>query len=171
MFSCFRIPCVFVHLTYCVHFVIPQFAFCALAYLACFHVFAFSCVSHFHASRIFHAFHISDSSHFHASHILRAFCDPTQFVFHTLTYLVGFAFPHILHFAFLHSRVFHALTYATACLPRIHRIPFTCPVLILQDPLVHISLCFTCITSYMSLHSHLCSLISLCVYITSPLYV
>jgi hypothetical protein len=85
-----------------------------------------------------------------------------------------------LHFAFLrilhilqssHSRVFRTLTCTTMCLPRIHRILFTCPVLILQGPLVHISLCFTCIISYMSLHSHLCSLILLCVYITSPLYV
>jgi hypothetical protein len=117
-------------------------------------------VSHFCTS---HIFHVSDSSRFHASHILRMSRNPTQFVIHALTYLAGFAFPHISH-----SRVFRASTCATARLPGIHRIPFTCLVLILQGPLVRISLCFTCITSYMSLHSHLCSFISLCVYITSP---
>jgi hypothetical protein len=63
------------------------------------------------------------------------------------------------------------LMHTTTCLPRIHSIPFACPVLILQGPLVRISLCFTCIISYLSLHFHLCSLISLFVYITSPLYV
>jgi hypothetical protein len=73
---------------------------------------------------------------------------------HTFCILAFFVFLHVFaHFAFLHSRVFCALTRATACLPRIHCIPFTCPVLILQGPLVHISLCFTHITSYMSLHS------------------
>jgi len=131
----------------------------------------FSRISHF---RTFHAFHVSDTSRFRASHILRAFCDPTQFAFCALAYLACFAFLcilHILHFAFLHSCVFCALTHATAHLPRIRHIPFACPVLILQGPLVHISLCFIRITSYMSLHFHLCSLISLCVYITSPLYV
>jgi len=75
-------------------------------------------------------------------------------------------------------RIFPFLHFCASCifcatmrLPRIHHIPFACPVLILQGPLVRISLCFIHITSYMSLHSHLCSLISLCVYITSPLYV
>jgi hypothetical protein len=138
---------------------------------ATFAIFAFSHISRFHASHIFHAFCISDTSRFRASHILRTFHDPTQFAFCVLTYLAHFVFSHISHFAFSHSRIFRALTRATAHLPRIHRIPFACPVLILQGPLVRISLCFTCITSYMSLHSHLCSLISLCVYITSPLYV
>jgi len=120
----------------------------------------------FQIPRVFRAFCVSDSLHFHASHILRTFHDPTQFVIRALTYLAGFMFLHISH-----SRVFHTLTCATTHLPGIHCIPFACPVLILQGPLVHISLCFTRITSYMSLHSHLCSLISLCVYITSPLYV
>jgi hypothetical protein len=136
-------------------------------------MFAFSCTLHCHT------FRVSDTLHFCASHILHAFCNPTQFTFCALAYLTCFVFSHISHFAFLHishftfshSRIFCALTRATACLPRIHHIPFTCPVLILQGPLVHISLCFTHITSYMSLHSHLCSLISLCVHITSPLYV
>jgi hypothetical protein len=109
----------------------------------------FSHVSHFRASRVFCAFCISDSSHFHTSHILRTFHNPTQFVICTLRYLVGFAFPHISH-----SRVFCALTCTTTHLPGIHHILFTCPVLILQGPLMHISLCFTYITSYISLHSH-----------------
>jgi hypothetical protein len=109
---------------------------------------------------IFCIFAFSHISHFRIPH---AFCDLTHFAFHVLTYLA--------HFMFSHSRVFCALTRATTCLPRIHPILFACPVLILQGPLVCISLCFTRITSYMSLHSHLCSLILLCVYITSPLYV
>jgi len=151
--------------------------FTSFAYIARFAFSHFSHVSHSHVFRVFHAFvfqiphvfcafHISDSSRFHASHILHTFRDPTQFIIRTLAYLAGFTFPHILH-----SRVFRTLTCATARLPGIHRILFACPVLILQGPLVRISLCFTRITSYMSLHSHLCSLISLCVYITSPLYV
>jgi len=122
--------------------------------------------SRFSRFRIYRAFRVSDSSRFHASHILRTSRNPTQFVIHALAYLTGFAFPHISH-----SRVFRASTCATAHLPGIHRISFACPVLILQGPLVRISPCFTRITSYMSLHSHLCSFISLCVYITSPLYV
>jgi len=139
--------------------------FRVFTYIVC---FTFLHVLRFHASRVFR---VSDFLRFHASHILRTFCDPTQFIFHALAYLVGFVFPRISHFAFLHSHIFCALTCATPCLPGIHCIPFACPVLILQGPLVRISLCFTCIISHMSLHSHLCSLISLCVYITSPLYV
>jgi len=131
-----------------------------------FHIYRMFCVFTSHVFRIFCAFHVSDSSRFHAFHILHTFCDPTQFIIHALAYLAGFAFLHISH-----SCIFCTLTCATARLPGIHHIPFTCPVLILRGPLVHISLCFTRITSYMSLHSHLCSLISLCVYITSLLYV
>jgi hypothetical protein len=144
---------------------------------ATFAIFAFSrfCASRVsRAFRVFthlmyftsRAFRVSDSSRFHASHKLCTSRDPTQFVIRALAYLVGFAFPHISH-----SRVFCASTCTTPRLPGIHRFPFACPVLILQGPLVHISLCFTRITSHMSLHSHLCSFISLCVYITSPLYV
>jgi len=123
---------------------------------ATFAIFAISHILHFTHS------HILCVSHFHI------FRNPTHFAFCALTYL---AFSHISHFTFSHSRVFCALTHATARFPRICRIPFTCPILILQGPLVRISLCFTRITSDMSLHSHLCSLILLWVYITSPLYI
>jgi hypothetical protein len=142
---------------------------CDFRVFACFVFSHFLHVLRFRASHVFHVFRtfrISDSSRFCTSHILRTSCNPTQFIIRALAYLAGFTFPHISH-----SRIFHASTCATARLPWIHRIPFACPVLILQGPLVRISLCFTCITSYMSLHSHLCSFISLCVYITSPLYV
>jgi hypothetical protein len=104
--------------------------------------------------------------------------------FHIFTYLVHFALSHFCSFcvfAFscmlhiscsLRSRIFFCtLTCTTVRLPRVHRIPFAYPVLILQGPLVCILLCFTHIISYMSLHFHVCLLISLCVYITSPLYV
>jgi hypothetical protein len=130
--------------------------------------FAFCIFSHF-AYFVFHAFCISDSSRFHASHKLCTSRDPTQFVICALAYLAGFAFSRISRIS--HSHVFRASTCATMRLPGINHIPFTCPVLILQGPLVHISLGFTCIISHMSLHSHLCSFSSLCVYITSPLYV
>jgi hypothetical protein len=113
--------------------------------------------------------YISRLSRISCSHFFRAFRVPTQFAIRALTYLAGFAFLRILRIS--HSRVFHASTCTTAHLPGIHRIPFACPVLILQGPLVRISLGFTCIISHMSLHSHLCPFISLCVYITSPLYV
>jgi len=145
-FAIFALSCILRFCIYCV--------FCVFVFFACF------------AFQIPRAFCISDSLHFHASPILRTFRDPTQFVIRALAYLVGFVFPHISH-----SCIFRAWTCATARLLGIHCIPFACPVLILQGPLVRISLCFTRITSYMSLHSHLCWLISLCVYITSPLYV
>jgi len=143
--------------------------FCAFRIFAHITHFAFSHISHISHSHVFRTFHVSDSSRFRASHELCTSRVPTQFAICTLAYLVGFAFSCILRIS--HSHVFRASTCATARLPGIHRIPFTCPVLILQGPLMHISLCFTRIPSYMSLHSHLCSFISLCVYITSPLYV
>jgi hypothetical protein len=156
--SCFRASRVFhISCILCFQHILCISHFAFSAYLMHFVYFA-SC-----------AFCVSDSSRFHASHKLCTSCDPTQFVIHALAYLAGFAFPHISCIS--HSRVFRASTCATAHLPGIHCIPFACPVLILQGPLVHISLCFTRITSYISLHSHLCSFISLCVYITSPLYV
>jgi len=142
--------------------------------LAC---FAFSRVSHSRVFRILacfasRAFRVSDSLRFHASHELCTSRDPTQFVICALAYLAGFVFSRISCIShILHSRVFRTSTCATARLPGIHRILFACPVLILQGPLVHISLGFTRIISHMSLHSHLCSFISLSVYITSPLYV
>jgi len=130
---------------------------------AIFAYFAF-CISHFriiHISHFSRISHISHISRFHSSH----------FVHSHILWVSRFRVFHISHFMFSHSCIFCALTHATARLPRIHRIPFACPVLILQGPLVRISLCFTRITSYMSLHSHLCSLILLCIYITSPLYI
>jgi hypothetical protein len=84
--------------------------FRVFTYITC---FTFSHVSCFHAS---HIFCISDFSHFHASHILCTFCNPTQFVFCALAYLVGFTFPRISHFVFLHSRIFalwHVLPHAS----------------------------------------------------------
>jgi hypothetical protein len=133
---------VFALFTYLAHFVIPHI----------------SHISHFHISHIFTYLTFSHISHFHISHIF--------------TYLT---FSHISHFhtnCIFHAlHVFCTLMYATMHLPRIHRTLFACPVLVLQGPLVHISLCFTHIISYISLHIHLYSLISLFVYITSPLYV
>jgi hypothetical protein len=61
-------------------------------------------------------------------------------------YLHFCIFMHFAYFMFSHFhalRVFRALTCTITCLPRIHCIPFTCPVLILQGPLVHILLYFT----------------------------
>jgi len=132
--------------------IFAYFTFRALTYLA---HFAFSHISH-----------LTYCMHFVIPHssCFCIFCISCTCISHTFR-----VFAHSC--IFTHSRIFHALTHATVHLPRICRIPFTCPVLILQGPLVCISLCFTHITSYMSLHSHLCSLISLCVYITSPLYV
>jgi hypothetical protein len=85
----------------------------------------------------------------------RTFRNPTHFTFFMFSHVfMHFAFSHVFtHFAFSHSHIFCALTCTTTHLPRIHCILFTCPVLILQGPLVRISLCFTHITSYMSLHS------------------
>jgi hypothetical protein len=115
-------------------------------------------------SCIFRAFRVSDSLHFRASHELCTSHNPTQFAI-----CAGFAFSRISRIS--HSHVFRISACATVRLPGVHHILFTCPVLILQGPLVHISLGFTRVISHMSLHSHLCSFISLCVYITSPLYV
>jgi hypothetical protein len=133
------------------------------------HAFARFAFSRISRSCVFCAFCVSDSSRFCASHELFTSHDPTPFAIRTLAYLAGFTFSRISRIS--HSRVFRVSTCTTARLPGIHRIPFACPVLILQGPLVHISLGFTRIISHMSLHSHLCSFISLCVYITSPLYV
>jgi hypothetical protein len=134
-----------------------------------YHAFRISHISRISRSRVFRTFRISDSSRFCASHKLCTSRDPTQFAIRALTYLAGFASSRISRIS--HSRVFRVSTCATMRLPGIHRIPFACPVLILQGPLVRISLGFTRVISHMSLHSHLCSFISLCVYITSPLYV
>jgi len=149
----FQIPRVLAHLTNYAHLAIPHSS----------HISRISC------SRVFCTFRVSDSSHSCASHKLCTSRDPTQFAIRALTYLAGFAFSRFSRIS--HSRIFRILTCATARLPGIHRIPFACPVLILQGPLVRISLGFTCVISHMSLHSQLCSFISLCVYITSPLYV
>jgi len=127
-----------------------------------FHVFTFSHISRFA--------HLAYFTHF-MFQIPRVFVHLTYCTHFTIPQFTFRALAYLACFVFSHSRIFRALTCTTARLPGIHRIPFACPVLILQGPLVCISLCFTCITSYMSLHSHLCSLISLCVYITSPLYV
>jgi hypothetical protein len=94
--------------------------FRVFVHLTYFTHFAFSCTLHCHT------FHISDTSCFRTSHILHTFRNPTQFAFCALTYL--------MHFAFLHSCVFHILTRTTVHLPRICRIPFACPALILQGP-------------------------------------
>ncbi|KAG2126386.1 hypothetical protein BD769DRAFT_1668376 [Suillus cothurnatus] len=96
---------------------------------AVFAFWRFDISAHF-ASRVFH---VSDSSRFRASHELGTSHIPTQFAIRTLAYLAGFAFSRILCIS--HSRVFRASTCATARLPGIHRIPFACPVLILQGPL------------------------------------
>jgi len=119
--------------------------------------------------------HLLQCGHLHNFCAFRIFC--TFYVFALSQFLHFCTFAYLMHFTFscmLHilcSSHSHALMRATMRLPRIHRIPFVCPVLVLQGPLVRISLCFTHIISYMSLHFHLCSLISLFVYITSPLYV
>jgi len=88
------------------HCDLHDFRVFVFSHFRAFRVFVFLHVSRFRASCIFCTFCISDSSRFHASHILRTFRDPTQFVFRALTYLMGFAFPCISHFAFSHSRVF-----------------------------------------------------------------
>jgi len=173
-FSRFRVFAVFAFWRFDVS---ALFAFSRFSHFRAFRTFAhfaFSRISHFaysassahFASR---AIRVSDSSRFRASHELCTSHVPTQFAIRTLAYPAHLAFSRILRIS--HSRVFCASTCATARLPGIHRIPFACPVLILQGPLVRISLCFTRIPSYMSLHSPLCSFISLVVYITSPLYV
>jgi len=155
-------------------------AFRIFAHFAFSHISRTSHISRFRVFRISHISRLSRISHltqfaFQIPHVFAhltnyAHLDVSAlFTIRALAYPAHFAFSRILRIS--HSRVFCASTCATARLPGIHRIPFACPVLILQGPLVRISLCFTRIPSYMSLHSPLCSFISLVVYITSPLYV
>jgi len=162
-FSRFRI---FAHFVY--------FAF-RISHFRTFRVFAHLVYFTFHISHF--TFHISHFT-FHISAHFAFSAYPALFAFLRISRISHFAFSaYFAHFAFprisciSHSHIFHASTCATTRLPGIHRILFACPVLILQGPLVRISLGFTCIISHMSLHSHLCPFISLCVYITSPLYV
>jgi len=118
-----------------------------LAYLAHFVCFAFS---HFRIFRVFGYlvhFAIPHISHFTILHI-------SHFTYSHISRVSHFRIFCISHFAFLHFLCFDTRYHAP---PRIHCIPFTCPVLILRGQLVCISLCFTRITSclYIPIYVHL----------------
>jgi hypothetical protein len=155
--------------------------YCKTLYWTCWRAATFAIFAFLHIS------HVSHFRMFRVSVHLAYFTFQIPHIFMHLTYCTHFAIPHSSYFA--HSHILRVSHF------RIFRISHFCILVFfaLWHVLPHASLgsiafCLHVLSSsskvhwcifhfvslalhHMSLHSHLCSLILLCVYITSPLYV